>query len=177
MKHAALDRLHEDLQAFTLPGSSRIWLYVASRELTHEEAAFVSGQLHQFTSSWMAHGSTLNAQGALLLRQIVVLALDETNQQASGCSIDASVAVIRSFSDGCPSLSDVDLLDRSQVIYLSGPDDELWQRAKLHDFWAMRKAGNLTDAAIIFDSTVTQLGALRSDGTKALSDSWHAHMW
>jgi hypothetical protein len=41
----------------------------------------------------------------------------------------------------------------------------------------MRKAGTLTDAAIIFDSTVTHLGALRSEGAKVLSDSWHAHMW
>ena len=177
MKLSALDRLHEDLQAFTLPGSSRIWLYVASRELTGAESAFVGGQVRHFTSTWEAHGSPMNAQGALLLRQIVVLAVDETNQQASGCSIDASVAVIRSFSDGCPSLSDVDFLDRSQVIYLSGPEDEFWKRAKLHDFWAMRKAGTLTDAAVIFDSTVTQLGALRTEGTKDLSESWHAHMW
>jgi hypothetical protein len=41
----------------------------------------------------------------------------------------------------------------------------------------MRKAGTLTDAAVIFDSTVTQLGTLRSEGAKAFSDSWHAHMW
>ena len=52
-----------------------------------------------------------------------------------------------------------------------------WKRARLHDFWAMRKAGTLTDEAQILDSTLTNLGALRREGVKKLSESWHAHMW
>ena len=52
----------------------------------------IEAHLAAFTSSWAAHGTPLAAEAAVLLDQIVVLAVDEALQMATGCSIDASVA-------------------------------------------------------------------------------------
>lgn len=171
------ESLARDLAALTLPDASRVWIYIANRAFTAEERPVLDAHLAAFTSSWAAHGTPLAAEAAVLLDQIVVLAVDEAPQTATGCSIDASVAALRALPQAAPTLADLDLFDRSWVLYLTDATSPEWKRAKLHDFWAMRKAGTLTDAAVIFDSTVTQLGTLRSEGAKAFSDSWHAHMW
>ena len=68
-------------------------------------------------------------------------------------------------------------MDRSWVVFHAQEEGADWQRAKLHDFWAMRKAGALTDEVLILDSTVSTLGELRTSLIKRLGDSWHAHMW
>ena len=161
----------------TLPDTARVWIYIANRVFSAEERPVIEDHLAAFTSSWSAHGTSLAAEAAVLLDQVIVLAVNEAPQAATGCSIDASVAALRALPQALPSLADLDLFDRSWVIYRMDMSSMAWKRAKLHDFWAMRKAGTLTDAAVIFDSTLSQLGDLRSEGTKALSDSWHAHMW
>ena len=173
----ATESFARDLAALTLPDTARVWIYVANRAFTTEELPAVDAHLAAFISSWAAHGTPLAAEAAVLLDQIVVLAVDEAPQSATGCSIDASVAALRALPQATPSLADLDLLDRSWVLYQTNSNSGGWKRAKLHDFWAMRKAGTLTDEAVVFDSTLTSLGRLRKEGAKILADSWHAHMW
>ena len=177
MTSTATESLARDLTALTLPDTSRVWIYTANRPFTAEERPAIEAHLAAFISSWAAHGTHLAAEAAVLLDQIVVLAVDEDLQMATGCSIDASVAALRGLSETAPSLSDLDLFDRSWVIYRTDVQSSEWCRARLHDFWALRKAGTLSDNTIIVDSTVTTLEQLRTNGVKLLADSWHAHMW
>ena len=169
--------LQQCFDGLTLPDGARVWMYTANRVLSDKECESVQAALTAFRGSWAAHGSPLRSESAILLNQVVVLAVDEEPQIATGCSIDASVAALRSLNEAAPTLADLDVLDRSWVVYKEGKDAPEWKRARLHDFWAMRKAGTLTDEAQILDSTVTNLGALRKEGVKRLADSWHAHMW
>jgi len=168
-------QLREDVQALTLPDAARVWVYTANRPLTADELRTTNAHLQAFVSTWAAHGDPLRAEAAVLLNQLVVLAVDESAQTPTGCSIDASVAALRALPQAAPSLADLDLFDRSWVLYLDASGH--WTRSRLHDFWAMRKAGTLTDDAQIFDSTVPNLGALRTRSVVRLADSWHAHMW
>ena len=170
-------RLQDDLSQLTLSDGARVWIYRASRVLTSEECALVQNHLEAFTSTWAAHGKPLKAQTAILASQIVVLALDESDHAATGCSIDASVTALKGICDLAPTLQDLDLFDRAWVLYATDPEAPEWQRAKLYAFWAMRKSGNLNDDVLIVDSTVATLGEMRSSIVKPLADSWHAHMW
>ena len=169
------------MDRLTLPDHARVWVYTASRTLTSEERRCVLTALDAFTQSWVAHGQPLVAQSSVLLNQVVVLALDESSQAATGCSIDSSVEAMRSLSTVTESLGDVDLLDRSWVLHLPSNADPVdvssWRRERLHAFWAMRKAGTLTDDVRIADTTVSTLGALRHAFVVPLGSSWHAHMW
>ena len=164
------------ISKLTLPDASRVWLYTASRALSDEETGALHSHLRDFGAQWAAHGKALCSESVVILNQIVLLAVDESVQVATGCSIDASVRALKDLDKVMPSLKDVDMLDRSWVLYCT-PDEENWKRARLHDFWAMRKAGTLSDNTQVFDTTLTQMGGVRRSGIKALGDSWHAHMW
>ena len=177
MSSPTTDAISSSLQALSLPDTSRVWLYTANRVLTDAECNDVQTALTTFRGSWAAHGTPLRSDSTILLNQVVVLAVDEEPQIATGCSIDASVAALKSLNSAASSLSDIDLMDRSWVVCHAQEEGTDWQRAKLHDFWAMRKAGALSDEVLILDSTVATVGELRTSLIKNLGDSWLAHMW
>ena len=177
MANLTSSALQQRLDGMILPEGTRVWMYTANRVLTDTECKAVQTALSAFRESWAAHGSPLRSESAILLNQVVVLAVDEEPQIATGCSIDASVEALRGLNEAAPTLADLDVLDRSWVVYKDEKDAPEWKRARLHDFWARRKAGTLTDDTQILDSTLTNLGALRKEGVKRLADSWHAHMW
>ena len=104
--------LMERIDAFTLPDEARMWMHTANRLLTDEECRAVERHLASFVSSWAAHGTPLKAEFGILLNQVAVVAVDETRQVATGCSIDASVAALRAVNGLLPSLEDLDLFDR-----------------------------------------------------------------
>lgn len=168
--------IQEALSKLTLPDVSRVWMYTASRVLSDEETAALQLHLRDFVAQWAAHGKALRAESTVILNQVVVLAVDESVQVATGCSIDASVNALKVLDNVMPSMHDVDVLDRSWVLFCNVESGK-WERARLHDFWAMRKAGSLSDDTPIFDTTQTQLGEVRTTAVKALGDSWHAYMW
>lgn len=75
---------------------SKLWLYQSNRALNSTEITWLNEQLEEFTKQWAAHGNQLTAAGEVLNPFFVALAVDLTHENASGCSIDASVRFIKS---------------------------------------------------------------------------------
>lgn len=82
-----------------LSPDSRLWLYQANRALTPTEITWAKEQIDAFTQEWAAHGHQLKAAGDVLNPYFVALAVDLTHENASGCSIDASVRFIKSLGN------------------------------------------------------------------------------
>lgn len=78
-----------------LPGSSRVWVYVSSRKFTADEQALIQSSLKDFCGEWGTHGQVMPTSFAILHEQLIVLAVDESQLGASGCSIDSSVRALR----------------------------------------------------------------------------------
>jgi hypothetical protein len=76
--------------------NSKLWLYQSNRPLNETEITWLNEQLEEFTKQWAAHGNQLKAAGEVLNPYFVALAVDLTHENASGCSIDASVRFIKS---------------------------------------------------------------------------------
>jgi hypothetical protein len=79
-----------------LPDTSRVWLYVSDRPFDATESNYIQDALSDFTQNkWTTHGTKLMASGSVLMNQLVVLAVDEEVMNASGCSIDSSVRLMK----------------------------------------------------------------------------------
>lgn len=100
-----------------IPSSARIWIYQANRTITDNELNEIENTLKPAVSQWAAHGASLLASVKVLHNRFVVIALDENQNEASGCSIDAST---RWFKDLSNRLNN-DFFDRSQA-YLDGDE-------------------------------------------------------
>lgn len=80
----------------TLNPASRVWLYQSNKALTPSEMSWLQDELNRFTEQWAAHGNQLQAAGKVLNPFFIALAVDLTHENASGCSIDASVRFVKS---------------------------------------------------------------------------------
>jgi len=79
-----------------LPDTSRVWMYVSDRLFDATESNYIQDALSDFTQNkWATHGTKLMASGSVLMNQLVVLAVDEEVMNASGCSIDSSVRLMK----------------------------------------------------------------------------------
>ena len=169
--------LWEDaVKDWRLDDSARVWVHVASRKMTLDEAHIVQAHLDEFVAGWQAHGAPLTAQASVVHGWMVLLAVDERPQPATGCSIDASVSALKQVANLHPSMVDLDLFDRMAVLHRSSAETP-WKRTTLSTFWAQRKAGLVGDAEQVFDTTVCTLGALKTRGVVPMGTSWHAEMW
>ncbi|WP_341226219.1 hypothetical protein [uncultured Arcticibacterium sp.] len=96
-----------------MPIQSRVWIYQANRKLSAKEENMTSYFLKNAVENWAAHGSPLLGSASVFENRFVVVALDENQKQASGCSIDSSTHWFKELG----SELGVDFFDRS-IAYL-----------------------------------------------------------
>ena len=78
-----------------MPADARVWVYQSSRMLSPEEVDLVASASESFLNQWQAHGNDLRASFKVAYDRFLILTVDESAGQASGCSIDASVHLIK----------------------------------------------------------------------------------
>jgi len=153
-----------------LPATTRVWIYQSSRPFTEAETEQVREHIQRFVSQWVSHNRALRAAAEVLHHRFVLLMVDESQADASGCSIDASVHFLK----GLQAEFGVDLFDRMRFSY----EDANGQVHTLNrdDFAKAYAAGTIRDETIVFDTLVDQKGAFDEQFRKPLKDSWHARM-
>ena len=72
----------------TLPEESRIWLYAAENALSQDQQNYILKVISEDLKGWNAHQQPLTAGVTILENHFIVIALDESKNGASGCSID-----------------------------------------------------------------------------------------
>ena len=113
-----------------LPNNSRVWIYQSDREFTDKEIEFISAKAEEFINQWTRHGDDLKGSFTIKYNQFLVLAVDESFNNVSGCSIDSSVR----FVQGLQSELQVDLMDKMNVSF---KDNETINIVKLTRFSAL----------------------------------------
>ncbi len=151
-----------------LPDHCRIWIYQAPRALTVEEREVVSAELENFTSDWQAHGKDLYAGYQIFYRRFILIAVDETVQPATGCSVDESVSLIQKLQKDI----NLDLMDRLQVAFKS--ENDLVVSVKLDEFKKLVEEGDVDESTIVFNNLVSNLGEFRNNWEVKASESWHS---
>lgn len=94
-----------------LPDSSRIWLYASTRRFSAAEQLVIREALQDFCGGWATHGKEMPSSFEILHDQVLVLAVDESQLGASGCSIDSSVRALQSLEQ----VLGVDLVNQGKV--------------------------------------------------------------
>jgi len=71
-----------------LPDSARVWVFASDRRLSADESADLLKDVDDFLDQWKAHGAPLRNAREWRESQFLVIGVDPTVEQASGCSID-----------------------------------------------------------------------------------------
>lgn len=149
-----------------LPSESRVWIYQCNRTFTDEEIQEIESKLDDFIESWTAHGKGLESGYKIVYKRFVVIALNQNLNNATGCSIDASVHFIQ----GLEETYGVDLMDKMNVSYKQG---EFIAYKPLKDFRKMAKDKAVSKNTIVFNNLVTNIAEFNENWEVPASESWH----
>ena len=151
------------LQGFST--HTRLWIYTAERFLTEQEQAVINTEGNTFVTSWASHGTPLKASVQVLNNAHIVIAVDEAQVGASGCSIDKSM----SFIQGLEKKLNLVLTNRMVVVYEGKNGLGI---AKLSDLDRLAEQGVINTNTIVFDALVDKLADFESKFKVSLKDSW-----
>ena len=147
-----------------LPDQSRVWVYQANRPLKGEEIEQIKSFLMNEMNAWAAHGAPLNASFEIRFNQVVIVAVNEDVNQASGCSIDASTRWFKSLGE----LLQVDFFDR-QIASIQGERILLIPITSIKDFIL---SANLSEEDFIIPPQTSDLGHYRTQWLQMVRESW-----
>lgn len=153
----------------TLPDTTRVWIYQSNRPFTDVELPMIRQYLQQFATQWVSHNRALRAFAEVFHNQFIVLMVDESQADASGCSIDASVHFLQQLQ----AKFGVDLFDRMTFAYQEGDEVKTAHRS---EFKQLYQAGKISDETLVFDNLVNTKAAFDEQWVKPLGKSWHKRM-
>ncbi len=145
--------------------ASKVWIYSSDKPINNAMAMDINEKIALFTTQWTAHDIALKATGTVLYNRFIILSVDESQTNASGCSIDKSVHFIKQLEQGFG----LQLFDRLTIYYLK--NDSL-SSFHFNDISEKVKSGEINQQTKLFDTTLTQLGALRDGFIKEAGKSW-----
>ena len=149
-----------------LPNNSRVWIYQSNREFTEKELEFISTKAEEFINSWTRHGDDLKGSFTIKYNQFLVLAVDESFNNVSGCSIDASVHFIQALEKELQ----LNLMDKMNVTFKNGNQINL---VRLSDFQKFAKEHKITKETIVFNNMVATKEDFENSWEVPAKDSWH----
>jgi hypothetical protein len=153
-----------------LPDEARVWVFSAAAPVTGAAADVLLREVDQHLTQWRAHGVPLVCARDWRDDRFLAVAVDEAASNASGCSIDALFHALRA-------------LETQLGTSLVGNGAVYWRDAggavSVADrpaFRAVAAAGAVGPDTLVFDPTITTVGAWRHEFEKPARASWHARL-
>ena len=150
----------------SLDNSSKVWIYQAAREFSANEVEIIKNKIESFIRNWKRHGDDLKASYKIVYNQFILLAVDENYNGISGCSIDASVNLIKELEKSF----ELDLTNRLNISFRDGSNVNVVSMA---DFQKFVKEGKITAETIVFNNMVSTKAEFEKSWEVPALDSWH----
>jgi len=149
-----------------LPDNSRVWIYQSDRAFTTKEIEFISEKATEFINQWTRHGDNLKGSFTVKYNQFLIIAVDESFNNVSGCSIDASVRFVKQLEEELQ----LDLMDKLNISFKDGENINI---VKLSDFQKFAKAEKINAETIVFNNMLQTKEEIESKWEIPANQSWH----
>jgi hypothetical protein len=150
-----------------LPNSAKLWVYQSSRPFTPNEKEDILQKGLLFVNNWASHGAKLAAAFEVVYDRFLVLAVDENQMKASGCSIDASVGFMKEIEKAYK----VNLFDRLAIAFYKGEEIHV---LPLAEFELLVDSKIVNPDTIVFNNLVSTVGEFKTHWQINAKNSWLA---
>ena len=130
------------------------------------EIDFIEKAAADFCNNWAAHNIPLASSYKIYYNQFLVLAVDENQQGASGCSIDSSVGLIRTLENKLQC----SFMDRTQIAFVTDTDEVVLE--PMNQLKEKINEGIISEHTLTFNNLVKNVGELESVWKVPAGDSW-----
>lgn len=156
-------------ELIALDHSAKVWIYQADRTLSTEEVVDLRRDLHEFMKQWTCHSRELLTYGNIFHQRFLALFVDETMVKTSGCSIDSSVAFVRSMADKF----NTDFFNRTTYAYFTDTEQKEIHFIEHTDMKNAYEKGTIDDETLFVDNLVKTKTDFLENWVKPLNKSWH----
>lgn len=140
-----------------LAPNSKVWIYTSDRILSDEDQKVIADAMSLFLPQWAAHGNSLFGDYTVEHDRFLILAVDESQAGASGCSIDTSVRFIKDLG----AKLNVDFFNRLNMVIEENNAFNTVHVSELKNY----------PEASVFNPMITKLADLRENWKVKVADS------
>ena len=148
-----------------MPSNSRVWVYQSDRAFTEQEVEEVERKSSLFIEQWAAHNQPLKASFKTIYDHFLIISVDESFNKASGCSIDASVHLVKELEKEL----DIHFFDRTKVAFIHQGKVNL---ESINNLKASIAEGKITEHSMTFNNLVNDKKELQNKWIVTTKDSW-----
>lgn len=153
-----------------LPSSARVWVFACDRNLSSDEARPLLTQADAYLAQWKAHGAPLRSAREWVHHRFLVVGIDPTAEQASGCSIDGLFRSLREIGRSVGT----QLLGGGRVFFRDANGEV--QSSSRAEFSALAARGDVTADTTVFDTTVIVADDWRQRFEQRAGAGWTAEL-
>ena len=133
----------------------KVWTYLSAKALSAEECEQLLAEGKRFVENWTAHEMKLDATFQIHRNRILVVGVDETAHNASGCSIDKLLRFVKEIEKQFST----ELLNRLLVAVDGDSEIEVYKSAQLPELIASGKIGANTP---VYNTSITNEAELKT---------------
>lgn len=149
-----------------MPKNAKIWVYFITQNIENQQIEQLNQLLADFLAVWTAHQQNLSASFEIIENKILIIAVDEQNAHASGCSIDTLVKNLKMIET---QLS-INLLESNLVLFQNN-DNQIFN-VYLNEIKSNIENKTITKDSFLFDRTLTKLEDWQQRGKIKVGESW-----
>ena len=158
------------VQFSDLPDNARIWIFGSDKPLNGAVVDTMLSEVDSYLDQWKAHGFPLKAAREWRDNRFLIIGIDPTVEQASGCSIDG---LFRSLQQMQKSIG-AQLVGGGRVFYRDASG--VTHSVARDEFSSLTSSGKIGPKTPVFDTSLTQLDAWKSRFEQPLAESWAASL-
>lgn len=143
----------------------RVWVYQSDRALSETEWTNAEAILEEFVKGWNAHDKNLSARYEIRSPYHFALIVDESDVEASGCSIDSSVRIVRQVQE----MLHCNFFERENIVLKVDDGYDLYD---MNEVIQGVKTGEIAKDTLMADTLVEQYDAWSDEFFKPLEKSW-----
>lgn len=153
-----------------LSNQASVWIFQANKQLTTNDCTFIQASLEKFVPEWAAHGVSLKADFNIVDNLFVIIGVDESHAQASGCSKDTLTRQIKLIGEHLG----VDFFDRLAIAYENESGNI--ELVDMLTFKNLVQKDIIRQNTVVFNNLVTTKNELLTNWKVKVADSWHANL-
>jgi hypothetical protein len=144
-----------------LPEHSRVWVFAANRILEESDLQDVKLLMNSFIAQWQSHGTDLLAGFQMMHDCLLVVAVDQSVEAPSGCSIDKVFRLLNQ--------TNIDFFQRTLLwVPFCNSAKIITQEQAILQY----KVGELNDESLVINTLAETLSQARNQLYIPLKDSW-----
>ena len=148
-----------------LDPKSKVFIFQSEEILTDQQIDKANDFIRLFINNWQSHGQDIKASFSIKYHKFIIVAIDSSYNQASGCSIDKLTHMIQELG----VTLNTNLMNRDSV-FLDDKDDI--KAVKLNQLKSKIESGELTENTLVFNPLISSINDLKTNWVIALHKSW-----